>query len=232
MTVRGIYISLGYPNHAEIDRLYFLGQTPDFFVLPGMLILASLITMAIGYRFGPTPTRNTFSKFVQFDLSIRKIYYFSIIALLISIGCIILYARLTGGGFDLLNLSKKRTLIDAVEVSSKHRTWQSLRTIASISLLAHLLVLADALRVGSSYRFWKLSYAGILFLGRSVSTVLCEFPRTSISLWNSFPRRVLLRLQATTLGKNRDLSFFGRVLFSIDVGTSNLAGFFADTGRR
>lgn len=159
--LRGFYIGLNYPDHQTLDFLYFLGSPLEEFYGPAIYLSLFLLFCTIGYGVAPVKSKlKTENGNLQIDK--RRIYIFAFLALAIALVSSILYVQLTGG-FDWQNLSSKRTAITSLEISASHRTYGFLRLFASIAILAHLVVLADAIR--SSYKKKrKYSLAVILFL--------------------------------------------------------------------
>ena len=162
-TIRGFYISAGYPDSDTLEYLFFRGQSADYFVWPAILVLTCLLFMALTYAFIPAKKSLTIEHLVKFRFDEKKVRIFAYLSLAVSLVCIFAYVRLTGG-FSMLNLSKKRTLIESVNLAESHRTWQSLRLIASVSMIAHLLILIDAIRSIGVDRIRKFGLAIVLFL--------------------------------------------------------------------
>jgi len=161
--MRGIYIGIGYPDHYTLDFFYFLGSSPDSFIYPAIMLLLCLSFLVLGFIFAPGNWRKRPKAIYVQEMNVNRMYVFAILSLTISLIASVAYVNLTGG-FDLLNLSKKRVLIESLELSNTHRTWQSLRVFSSIAILAHLLVLGNALQTNSSNKFLKLSLAASLFI--------------------------------------------------------------------
>ena len=159
--IRGIYIGLNYPDAQTLDVLYFLGTPLEEFYGPAVYLLLFLLFCTIGYRTIPLKIKRR-AENRNFQTENRRIYIFAVLALAVSLTCSALYVNLTGG-IDWLNISGKRTAIQSLELSASHRTYGFLRVFASIAILAHLVVLADATR-SSNKKKRKYSLAAILFL--------------------------------------------------------------------
>ena len=142
--LRGIYIGIDYPDTVTLDFLFTLGVPTEEFYTPAVILVLSLFCCAVGYIFGPAKyklnRRASYS-----SLSTKRIYVFAFITLCISLICTVAFVSLTDG-FDWQNISRKRTTIASLNLDGSHRTYGFLRNIASIAILAHLLVLADAIR--------------------------------------------------------------------------------------
>lgn len=163
LTIRGLYISIGYPDENTLDFLFYLGKPVDDFFWPSLLLLAAILSLALGYVFGPVNEGQSAIANYFYTVNINRMYLVIAIIFIVSLVATIAYIHMTGG-FDFSNLSKKRTLISSPELSESHRTWQSLRTVASLALFAHLLVLADALNSRNLGKVWKYCLALALFL--------------------------------------------------------------------
>jgi len=160
--LRGIYIGIGYPDSFTLDWLYILGQRAEYFIEPAVILLGFLVCCVSGYLTGPKRYRQIGSSRIA-TYNSRRVYVIAYVALIISAGCTILYVHLTGG-FDILNISRKRTLIESVNLAASHRTWGALRSVAGLAMVAHLIVLADALSGSISSRPPKYLLAAVLFL--------------------------------------------------------------------
>ena len=206
-TIRGLYISIGYPDNETLDFLYFLGKPADDFFWPSLIFLAALVCLVLGYLFGPVRKNRPNLKKYFHAVSTGRLYLLVAILSTISLVATITYVSFTDG-FDLLNLSKKRTLISTLELADSHRTWQSLRTIASLAMLAHLLVLADALNTRSIDKAWKYALAIVLFL----LAAFIPFYASSRGLVFIY---AILSLAVTYYVKQR---LSGRLLLTIGIG--------------
>jgi len=161
LTIRGFYIASDYPDHDIIDELYLLGQPPSFFVLPGMLLLAGLLSLTGAYLwkpFGKIPTS------CYRPIQSTRLYVLVTAILLTSIICSGLYIALTGG-LDAGFISAKRTPIPGLDLAGlDYKSFGTLRSLASLAIFAHLLVWCDLLKPNASGRRWKIPLAILLFL--------------------------------------------------------------------
>jgi oligosaccharide repeat unit polymerase len=162
VTIRGIYIGFQYPDFETLDYFYFRSEPVEFFIWPAIIVIGGIVCLAAGYVSFRSNANEKISRLVEFELDPQKIRLFAYAALAVSVVSTLAYAKLTGG-FDLSNLSRKRVLIDHVEVSNSHRSWQFLRVFASTAMLAHLLVVGDALRTIGPERVGKFLLAAVLF---------------------------------------------------------------------
>jgi len=158
--LRSIYITAGAPDEVTIDELYLLGEQPEYFIWPAVLLICGLFFLALGYTTG--------QKRSKYSCNRRKrnhdyLYPVAIITLLVSLICTWQYIKLTGG-LESESLSSKRTTIADIDLAgADHHTYGVLRVVASVSIFAHLLVLGDALRLRKSGCTWKLILAIALF---------------------------------------------------------------------
>ena len=177
LTLRGAYISMQYPDADTIDRFYLLGQHPEFFIWPAVLLLTGLLCMAIGYvsvRPKPVSAAN------QMRWNRGRLYVLTVITLFVSLASTWLYIKNTGG-LESNRLSAKRTLVTHVEGSETNQAHGTLRLLASISIFAHLLVLADCLKPTTNHRRWKLALAAALFISANILPFYAS-SRTPIAL--------------------------------------------------
>ncbi len=160
--VRGLYIAFEHPNNMVLDFYYFLGQPASYFYWPATLFISSLLLIALSYIYAPV--HNVRPYFKKSDVFIRqdRLYLFAFVALIVSVISIALYIQFTGG-FDSLSLSRKRSAIESLVLGKDHRTWQSLRIVASLAMLAHLFVLQDAI-ISNVNKLPKFVFAAILFI--------------------------------------------------------------------
>lgn len=162
--IRGIYIGFNYPDFETLNYLYFRNVPITEFYTPAALLLVCLLACAVGYMLSPKVGRKTAFSF-KTSTNKRQLYLFAFITFFISLICTILYINLTGG-FDIQNISGKRTKISSINIESGHRTYGFLRTIASISILAHLAVLTDAIQTNTRKKS-KYVIAVVLFVAAS-----------------------------------------------------------------
>ena len=158
--LRGIYIGLNYPNDNVLNFYYYIGNAPSYFYLPAFILLTCLFVTAITFTVSKGSRASSLNSSNQINET--RLIYFGFFSLFVSLIAIIAYIQLTGG-LDTLNLSKKRSTIESIVLEKNHRTWQSLKTIASISLLAHLILLQDGLS-RTKNRKLKLILSALLFL--------------------------------------------------------------------
>ena len=142
--LRGLYVGFEFPDVRLIERLFTLGERPDYFLYPFALMSCGLLITALVYSFYGGAANRIGINTQNYVFSSKRLYFLSILCLLISATAVVAYIQLTGG-FDMANLSSKRSTISSLDLGSEHRTWKSLKTIASLSILAHLFVLYDAI---------------------------------------------------------------------------------------
>ena len=159
--IRGIYIGLNYPDFQTLNYLYFLDTPLNEFYVPAIFLLTFLLFCTIGYGLIPAKTKQKNSNH-SFQINIRRTYIFAILALVISLISSAMYVNLTGG-FDWLNFSSKRTTISSLQLDASHRTYGFLRIFSSLAILAHLVVLSDAIN-SSKHKKTKYLLAITLFL--------------------------------------------------------------------
>ncbi len=160
VTARGCYMSMDWPNSEFIDEMYLLGKEPSYFFWPGVILLAGLLLMGVGYV---APHRIT-RKPPSWTWRIRRIYPIAFFLLVLSAVSTFYYIRLTGGLESGL-LSAKRTVIPDLNLEGAgYKSYGELRFLASLAIFGHLMVLADVLRGGSRGRIWKTALALALLL--------------------------------------------------------------------
>ncbi len=158
MALRGLFISFESPDFETIDRLYYLGRTPEFFVGPLMKLLVGLGTMTLGYL--ALMSREAKANLREWDR--RKVLWLGVVVFGASLAGAVLYAMSTGG-FSPESLSAKRTPIPDIELAGRgFRSFGILRHLSSLAIFAHLIVLAEAFRSGRRGLF-VLAY-GLLFV--------------------------------------------------------------------
>ena len=178
--LRGIYIGFNYPDDQTLNTLYLRDRPIDEFYTPAAILVLSLLCCAIGFMLGPNKSRpNDMAAQAEIHsaLKSKRLYRFAIVALIVSIASTLAFVGLTDG-FDLQNLSRKRTTISSINLDGSHRTYGFLRSFASVALIAHLLVLADAIQSTRKKRIkyfvaflLLLSAAFLPFYASSRSTV-------------------------------------------------------------
>lgn len=182
LVLRGICISSGFPNRERIDGLFLLGERPDFFVWPAVVLLGGLSLMAVGYLSGRTRLRVP-GRTRTLRWNTRRLYLIAFFALVVSMVSNYFFVRETGG-FESEHISAKRDVIGGLDVAgSEYRGRGTLRLLAALAIFAHLLVLADSLRSQPGERGLKLAFAAALFLSACVIPVYAS-NRTPIALYS------------------------------------------------
>ena len=165
LTVRGVYITLGYPDFETLDSLYFLGEYPTFFARPAVILLLGLLIVAISYMSGRARRAR---RHVLRHWNTQKLYLLACLALAVSLAGTFLYVKQTGG-FESDVLSAKRTKMSHVDISDEaYGAKGTLMAFSSLAMFAHVLVLADLLRSTGAGRSWKLLLALALFLAACI----------------------------------------------------------------
>ena len=178
--LRGACLSAGFPDAERLDRLYLLGRSPAFFVVPSLWLLAGLGLMALGYvALGQRPSFLP-RRLLPTAPDPGRLLALCFGLLGISLVATFLYLQRTGG-FDAGLWSAKRTVIPDLELSgSGYQSHGGLRFLASLALYGHLLSLAAAL-AGFRWRSLFLCLA-ILLLGLACLVPFYASLRTTVAM--------------------------------------------------
>ena len=141
MTLRGIAMSFGLPSDARIDQLFLLGNEPNYFYYPSVIILSGLAMSATGYILASSSLTGAAKNTETWQAN--WVWVLTISVLGASLVAAYLYIDKTGG-FQSGLLSAKRTTISGLDIGSdtSYRSYGSLRKIGQCALFAHLILVA------------------------------------------------------------------------------------------
>lgn len=178
VTLRGVCMSLGFPDAERLDHLFFRGQEPAYFYAAAGCLLLGLLMLCLGYL--SLPFRSC-GRRLDARHAPRAGIAGSVILVVSSLATF-WYIQKTGG-FGSGFWSAKRTVIPDIDLAdSGYQSFGGLRFVAGLAMFAHLLVLAEAL---SAKRRSKKMALGMLALALLV--VACVVPfyaslRTTIAM--------------------------------------------------
>jgi hypothetical protein len=184
VVVRGACLSLGYPDAARLDQLYFLGHEPRFFFGPAQLLLLGLGMLASGYVAGdPIVESRTWS------VDTRRLRWCCGAILAISAAATVLFVQRTGG-WESGDWSGKRTVIPDLDLAGAgYQSHGGLRFLASLAIFGHVLALAAAIGRRSGAKLWWL-LALLLLVVASVVPFHASL-RTTVALQFCLPAAML-----------------------------------------
>jgi len=141
VTLRGICMSLGFPDFERLDHLFFRGESPAYFYPAAGCLLLGLLMLCVGYlsfpfkpHRWPLPTHHA-----------GRVALVGFSVLIFSSLATVWYVQKTGG-FESGLWSAKRTVIPDIELAgSGYQSFGGLRFVAGLAIFAHLLVLAEML---------------------------------------------------------------------------------------
>ncbi len=173
LTLRGFYVSAGFPDETTLDEMYWLGKAPTCFAWPGLLLLASLGLFAAGFG---VPTARKVARCLSWDQS--RLYPVAWLLLGLSLVGTVAYIILTRDSASGL-LSAKRTVIPDLELTgSGYLSFGWARFLASFGFFGHLLVLGDALGEESRSQKAKLVFSGLLFVCSAIVPIYASLRGT------------------------------------------------------
>lgn len=137
--LRGIFIGLGIEGDVgSLDRLFLLGQPPDYFLWPSLVYVAGLAIVTFVYGFRPSVVESTSRSVFTFN---RTALVVATIFALIGLLAFLLFAQQTGG-LSFSDLSRKRTTISGLDLADDYTSYGELRFLASFSGAAFWVVVA------------------------------------------------------------------------------------------
>lgn len=143
--LRGLFISLGIEGARSLDQLYFLGNSPSFFVRPSLLFILGLLLFTGGYMMGGRKRaesrrrRHPIGTVEHFDGT--KLAMAVLGSAVLGFVGFLLYAQSTGG-LSLGQLSAKRTVIDGIELEASYQSFGEYRVLNTFSFIAFWLQVA------------------------------------------------------------------------------------------
>ena len=140
--LRGVFIGLDVEGTRSLESLYFLGNDPDYFFAPTLLVLLGVLSLTAGYliaarrRPGQRPSLTA-----RRHLAPHRIQLAVLVSAVLGLLGFVLFVRSTGG-FSLTSLSAKRTLIGSVDLQSTYQSFGEYRVLNSFAPVALFLQVA------------------------------------------------------------------------------------------
>lgn len=150
-TFPAVCMSFDLPSKEFLDRETFLGQPPDFFIWPSLILLASFLCIAIGYFAWPPSRPNADTSFTRVSNPSRLLT----ICLICGVFTVTAFSAyfLMNGSFAG-GLSAKRAGLNTLDVGAdqSYRSHGYLRHLAKLGNIALLLLAAHWCRYQASNR--------------------------------------------------------------------------------
>lgn len=141
--VRSAFISLGIDDQqGSLQSLFLLGRTPDFFLKPSIIYVASVGVLTLAYLVGSyrrRPDDVPSSWWQEFRFRDNVVILACLLAL-VGFFALLVYVRETGG-FHITDLSRKRTTV-AGGLDQNYQSYGVIRVVNSFSAVALWVVVA------------------------------------------------------------------------------------------
>ncbi|MEM7321450.1 MAG: O-antigen polymerase [Actinomycetota bacterium] len=164
-TLTLFYVYAGNPSEELIDSFFLLGEEPEYFLYPALLVSVGLTMMALSYV-GVTGKRQSVAvNLGELQVSRRRLYGVTSFFAMMSFLSLILFIQGTGG-FDFSSLSTKRTSINTIDVGndSSLRTLGEVRYLSSLGVVGYLFLLAALLSKGRKLRRGEIALVSVFLL--------------------------------------------------------------------
>lgn len=157
-TLTLFYVYRDNPSEEFIDDFFLLGESPQYFLYPAILVSVGLTMMALAYVAISGRRQNVSANLGELQVRRRRLYGVTGFFALMSLVSLALFVQGTGG-FDLSSLSAKRTTISSIDVGNDQslRTFGELRYLSSLGVVGYLFLLAALLSKGRKLRSGEIA---------------------------------------------------------------------------
>jgi oligosaccharide repeat unit polymerase len=164
-TLTLFYVYRDNPSAKLINDFFLLGESPEYFLYPTLLVSSGLVMMGMTYVAAAGKRTTQAANLGALQVRQRRLYLVTGLFAVFSLVSFVLFVQGTGG-FNLSSLSAKRTSISTVDVGSDSslRTFGELRYLSSLGVVGYLFLLAALLSKGRKLRRGEIALA-VTFLG-------------------------------------------------------------------
>lgn len=167
--LRSIFVAFSIDGSRTVNELFLLNQPLGFFIRPGLLYLAALILMVVGYS--RVPNTSAAGPLTRYLTSYRfgpHLHLVVAVCAAIGLGSFYLYVQRTGFFSpstlsDLTAVSAKRTTITGVDLRPDYESYGQLAALNEFGAIAFWLLLGHFAHSGQRHSL--LTLRGLVLLG-------------------------------------------------------------------